>query len=300
MTSRSIRRCLSLVLDRLRPTWQRSDWQVRREAAQEMLDKVRLRQMAEKDADERVREEALRRLQDPGLDCEIASRRRQLLIAALVLLLIMAFARPPGGAGGMGPPRTNSGSLEFVDEVVGQLEFASIAFNAPTVVRLGDNAMIELVLSSNLSMEDLQREITAVGQRHGCRIHVANHMRAELWGDGFRSDAILPQEQLVGTTKTTHWRWNICAIRGGEQMLYLTLSAIFYLNDGTTPYVLKTLERTISVRVVWTRYIASLIGGHWQWAWTALLIPMVAWAIHKYKRRKRRIARRQRIILPFL
>lgn len=291
MTSKNALDRLNPLFDHLRPAWRRSDWQVRREAVREMLDKARLRQIAQSDIDERVRKEALERLADPKLDEEIATRRRSLFIAVVVILVGMFLTKNvfrPRGAGGMGPPPVNSQALKFVDELVEQLESANIAFNAPMTVRLGDRTVIELFLSSDFSMEDLQKEITAGGEKHGCRIRVANHMRAELWGDGFTSEAILPQEQLVSTAKTTEWRWNVQAIRSGEQVLYLTLSAIFYLDGGTTPYVVKTFERKINVQVVWTRWMASFIGQNWQWLWTALLIPVAGWVIHKRRKKERK------------
>ncbi len=279
------------LLDRLRPAWQRSDWQVRRAAVREMISKYRLRQIAGSDPDERVREEASRRLKDPNLDEEIASRRRTFLIATLIFCLITLTTRivlSPPGAGGMGLPPTNSESLRFVDGVVEQLEFANVAFNAPPTVRLGERTIIELLLSSSFSIEELQKHIAAAGEKHGFHIRVANHMRAELWGQGFKGEAILPQEQLVSTARTTEWKWDIQAVKAGEQVLYLTLSAVFYLDDRTTPYVIKTFEHRIKVRVVWTRWIASFVGGNWQWLWTALLIPVAGWVIHKRKKKRRR------------
>jgi hypothetical protein len=256
-----------------------------------MMNKSRLREIAQSDVDERVREEASKRLKDPNLDQEIASRRLSLLAGILIIFLIGLVTKtmlPRGGAGGMNPPPINNGSLKFVDEVVEQLESANIAFNTPTTIRLGDRAIIELFLSSHYSIGELQKRIAAAGEKHGFNIRVANHMRAELWGQGFKSEAILPEEQLVSTAKTTEWRWDIQAVRAGEQMLYLTLSAVFYLDDRTTPYVIKTFERRIYVRVVWTRWVASFVGTHWQWLWTALLIPVAGWVIHKRKKKRRK------------
>lgn len=270
-----------------------SDWKVRRKAVSELTRHSRLKRIAENDNDERVREEATKRLNDKSLWQELAKKRRRLWLCVFILIVVgfmgktVWFRHIPESDAIPDTPRT---SLGFIDEIIEKLEFGNIAFNTPSTLSLGDSEVIQLLLSQQLSIEELQQKIRAKGKTEGHRIRVSNKMEARLSGSGFKIEAILPEVQAVAASNNTEWKWKIEATKGGNQELHLTLSALLYLDDQPTPYVIRTFERTINVRVTLLRRISSFVAGNWQWLWTAVLIPVAGWIIHKRKRRRSKMA----------
>lgn len=273
-------------LNYFKPKWKHSDWKVRRKAVSKLKRYSLLRRISENDNDERVREEATKRLNDKSFWQELAKKRRRYRLCVFIVIVLGFISRtiwltltPESDA----IPRT---SLSLIDEIIEELELGNIAFNSPSTLSLGDSEVIQLILSQQLSIEELQQKIRAKGKTEGHRIRVSNKMEARLSGPGFKIEAILPEVQAVAASKSTEWKWKIEATKGGNQELHLTLSALLYLDDQLTPYVIRTFERTINVRVTLLRRISSFVAGNWQWLWTAILIPVAGWIIHKRKRRR--------------
>lgn len=280
-------------LNYFKPKWMHSDWKVRRKAVSELTRYSRLKRIAENDNDERVREEAAKRLKDKSLWQDLAKKRRIfwlcvsiMVVAAFVVKAMLSFRHLPESAGTPLPPKT---SLAFIDKIIEELKFGNIAFNTPSNLYLGDSVVIQLLLSIQLSIEELREKVHAAGETEGYSIRVSNEMVARLSGSGFKIEAILPEAQAVGAGKTTEWKWKIEPTEGGIQKLHLTLSALLYLHDQPTPYVIRTFERTIHVHVTLLRQISSFVMGNWQWLWTAVLIPVAGWIIHKRKRKRSRM-----------
>lgn len=282
-----------IYLNYLKPKWMHSDWRVRRKAVSELTTYSRLKRIAENDNDERVREEATKRLKDKSLWQELARKKRIILLCSFIVMMVVfvgkviLFRPVLESVAIMDAQRT---SLGFIDEIIEKLEFGNIAFNTPSNMYLGDSEVIQLLLSQQLSIEELRQSIRAAGETEGYSIRVSNKMEARLTGSGFKIEAILPEIQAVAAAKTTEWKWKIEATKGGSQELHLTLSALLYVDEQPTPYVIRTFERTISVHVTLFRRISSFVAGNWQWLWTAVLIPVVGWIIHKRKRKRNRMA----------
>jgi hypothetical protein len=279
------------VLDLLRPKWKHSNWEVRRGAIGGLYSLKELKQIAQKDKHQVVREEALKRLSDPELFAELAFRRRSLLLAIVILFVFVAFSqsfREPANVGGQYQPPINSSSLAFVESIVDGLDFGNIAFNTPSGIPLGEATTIELLLSCEASVDQLKKALRAVGEREGYRIRIANDMQAHLWGRGFECKAIVPQEQVISPSHTTQWRWDVEAIEGGAQTLHLTISTILYLNDHAAHFVIKTFERNIQVKVKWRQQLASFTRANWQWMCTVMLIPIIAWGTKKWSQMRMR------------
>ena len=189
------------------------------------------------------------------------------------------------------PPKLTSRQLAAIDEILVTLPLASIAFNAPTTLRLGDSTVIHLLLSMRHSIEQLQAMIVAAGEREGASIRVSPQMEARLSGLGFKIEAITQETQAVSEQDTTEWRWEIEATRLGTQYLHLSLSALLYVADDQMPRTIRTFQRTIEVTEVvepWSQKLAQFVKDHWQWLWTSILIPIVLWIISILRKRRKR------------
>ncbi|MDP8908902.1 MAG: hypothetical protein M3N47_07240 [Chloroflexota bacterium] len=185
----------------------------------------------------------------------------------------------PGGgaAAGIDP-------LREIDAILEGLPLATVAFNVPTRIALGESAVIELLLSTRAPTEDLKREITEAGKRIGARIRISDRMEARLTGPRFKIEAITPEVQAISGSEVTSWRWEVEPTVTGRPRLHLTLSAILDVRGSPSTRTVRTFQRTLVVDVSLSDRVANFLQGNWQWLWTAILVPVAAWLMARHKR----------------
>ena len=175
-----------------------------------------------------------------------------LLLMAGMVLHVFPAPRPSHPQPKVSPrspllPKLTFHQLAAIDQLLATLPLASIAFNAPTSLPLGNSTVIELLLSMQHSIERRQAMIVAVGEREGASIRVSHLMEARLSGVGFKIEAITPETQTVSEQDTTEWQWEIEATWLGTQHLHLTLSALLSVADEQLPRAIRTFQQTIEV-----------------------------------------------------
>jgi hypothetical protein len=171
--------------------------------------------------------------------------------------------------------------------LISRLDLASVSFNAPTRLSLDESTVIQLLLSREASVHDLQEQLSEVGEREGARIEASDRMEARLTGLGFRIEAITPELQAVRRGRVTEWRWDVEPTETGRRRLHLTLSALVDVDGDETPFHVRTFDRTLDVEVTWTRQVTGFVSRNWQWLWSAILIPGLGWMWHSRRRSAR-------------
>ena len=189
-------------------------------------------------------------------------------------------ARPLPGAGG---GEDGSPSL---DDVLEDLELVNVAFNAPRTMHLNDPVVIQLLLSGGQTIEQLQEELTALGEQEGDEIRASDAMEAQLTGAGFDIAPVTPAVQLVSNEAVTEWKWEVEPTKTGQRRLHLTLSALIDLDGKDRTYTVRTFERTLDVNVTFGERLETFVSDNWQWLWTALLIPIVGLGLRWRQQRK--------------
>jgi Divergent InlB B-repeat domain len=179
------------------------------------------------------------------------------------------------------PPTSRPELGDSIDRALKKLRPANIAFNAPSTLRLGDSAVIQLLLSAQQPIRQLQDMITELGKKEGARIKVSNKMEAHLSGLNFKIQPITPEIQAVSEEEVTEWKWEIEATKTGTQRLHLTLSAFIDVEGQQASHTVRTFQRTLEIHVTWSDRMSGFIADNWQWLWTAILIPLVGWILHK-------------------
>jgi hypothetical protein len=169
-------------------------------------------------------------------------------------------------------------ALHDVDAAVARLKQAQVAFNTPAAMNIGDAAQIELLLSLDESIADLQRALRSEGGREGAQVVVAERMEARLSGVNFRITAVTPEEQAVTSTGRTDWRWEVQPTVAGTLPLHLTLTALLRIGGATTPRTVTTFDKTILVQVTLAQRASGFFGENWQWLWAVIVAPIAGWA----------------------
>jgi hypothetical protein len=160
----------------------------------------------------------------------------------------------------------------------------NIAFNTPDTLEFGDSEMIQLLLSKQESIQDLQDKIGAAGEKEGARIRISSQMQARLSGSGFGIEPVTPEIQAVSGTEATEWIWEIKPTEEGNQRLHLTLSVLLSVDGERTPRAVRTLERAIDIRVTSYQRVYGFVANNWQWLWTTILIPLWIGTMSKFRK----------------
>ena len=148
--------------------------------------------------------------------------------------------------------------------------------------------ILELILSSSLSIEELQDLLDEDEYLESESVRISDRMGANLTGDGFAISALLPEWQLVSNTQPVKWKWRVTPTEYGTQFLHLALSLkIRGEGSADTPYVVKTFERTIQVKIMVSQRMSVFVEKHWQWLCTTLLFPAVWYAWFIWRKRAR-------------
>lgn len=179
------------------------------------------------------------------------------------------------------PPPVHTDPLE---DALGRLRPASVAFNTPTTLRLGESAEIQLLLSIREPLARLKKQIAEIGEVEGAKVRVSDDMEARLTGPGFEIEAISDPRQLVVESETTGWKWEIEATESGRHRLHLTLTAFIEVDGERRARTVQTFERTLVIDVPWTSRVSGFVDDNWQWLWSAILVPVGLWVLQRRRR----------------
>lgn len=174
------------------------------------------------------------------------------------------------------------------DLFLSKLAVGQIAFNSPDSMELGEVKTINLLLSLNKTIEELAREIKTSDKIEGAKVAVADSMEARLSGTGFSILAVTRETQAISMKQPTEWKWDIQAQTVGVQQLHLTLTASVTVNGVKTPRTLRTFDKTIDVRVKWTKQVGNFIDNNWKWLWAAIVAPAAGWWWQNRRRKKKK------------
>jgi len=181
--------------------------------------------------------------------------------------------------------------LVQIDDILRQSISASIAYNKPQSMRLGDTTTIELLLNPSLSPEALSTQVTESGQVTSASVQITPRMKAVLLSDDAQAFSIQPEqdnpEQLVSGTETTRWAWLVTAHKSGQQKLTLILYRLVQYQGQDYWREIESYQADIDVKVTVAQRLGSL---DWKWIVgiliTALLIPAFWRWLDQRKKRK--------------
>jgi hypothetical protein len=176
--------------------------------------------------------------------------------------------------------RLPNASRTEVETAFARLRSATIAFNAPPTMEFDETNSIELLLSLTEPIEELRKQLTMVGERHGFDIRASGQMEASLRpvrDSVFKVLAVTPEVQNIRATENTRWLWRITPLDWGRQELQLVVSALYQVEGRDGRRAVRTFQHNIVVNVTnWAR-AKVFFRNNWQWAWTAILLPVLGW-----------------------
>ena len=120
-------------------------------------------------------------------------------------------------------------------------------------------------------------------------IQVAPFMIVELNdadGSVFKITPLTQDRQSVAGDGYTKWVWIVTPLESGQQTLYLSIGTRFKLPNSTEETRFTPIyEKNISVQVDRMYETKHFLSGNWQWLTVTLIIPLVGFIWHNWKRR---------------
>lgn len=170
-----------------------------------------------------------------------------------------------------------------VDKALSSLETATIVYNPPKKINIDESKVVKLGMSLKDDTVALARLIGGNEPISSAHVKVSPQMRATLTGSDFNIKDRANSTQVVGSGETTQWEWEITPKSPGTHTLNLSLTALVMLPDGMAQKSFQTFDKQIIVDVTLLQSAKQVFTANWQWAWGALLIPLVGWL---WRRRK--------------
>lgn len=185
------------------------------------------------------------------------------------------------------PPQTPIGEtggnslkqqFEEIDNLLSQSMQSSIAYNAPSSMKLDDTVTLELLISPSESPTQVAGRITETGQVVTATIEITPRMRAELIAPN--KDAFIIQsihessEQLISNSDPTRWAWLVTARQSGPQTLTLVIYRLVKFEGQDYWREVQAYQADVEVNVSFGQRLQRL---DWKWIGgillTAILIP---------------------------
>ena len=165
-----------------------------------------------------------------------------------------------------------------IDKALKEALTGSIAYNAPQAMKLNEIATIELLLNPALEPGVLTTQVTQPGEVVTASVEITPRMKAVLLQQSQDAFFIQPlhdnAEQLITTTETTKWSWDLTAKIGGVQRLTLVVYRLITVDGNDNWRVVESYRSDIDVGVSLVQRILML---DWKWIAgilvTALFIP---------------------------
>jgi hypothetical protein len=207
----------------------------------------------------------------------------------LSTLAILTFACSCGGAATATPPASATAPVSLtagplapdfteIDQALKAALTGSIAYNAPQAMKLNETATIELLLNPSVEPGVLATQITQPGEVVTASVEITPRMKAVLLQQSQDAFFIQPlhdnAEQLISTTETTKWSWDVTAKLGGVQRLTLVVYRLITVDGNDNWRVVESYRSDIDVEVGMLQRFLML---DWKWIAgilvTALFIP---------------------------
>ena len=176
-----------------------------------------------------------------------------------------------------------------IDKALKESITASIAYNPPTAIRLNQTVNIELLLNPSLEPSDLATQIPDSSSVVTASIQITPRMRAVLISQ--EDDAFIIQpvhdnsEQLISTSETTKWSWDVTAKKGGTHRITMIAYRLVKFDGQEYWREVESYKADIDVKVTLAQRLQTL---DWKWIAGTLLIPLVVFGWKLLQNRNKR------------
>ncbi len=194
------------------------------------------------------------------------------------------------------PGSSLQSQFDEIDKSLSESMKSSIAYNAPTSMKLDGSATIQLLLNPVETPAQLGKQVTEGGQVVTATIDITPFMKAELLSVDPAAFAIQPMLddpiQPIGTTTVTQWEWTVTARKAGPQKLTMVISRLVRAQGQDYWTIIETYKSDVNVEVTMTQWLASL---DWKWIVGIVVTALVIPGFWRWNDQRKKKARKKRL-----
>lgn len=179
------------------------------------------------------------------------------------------------------------------NDVLDQLEAAVMAFNIPNTADINETIFAELEVGFEMDQNEIIEHLDST-QGHLIieDITVSKILTAELISANFNVVPLTARSQALSNKETTEWRWTLQPLDYGTHLVTLVVHAHVKVGDKETTRTIEVHNEVLEITVTAKHLIFTWLEKHWEWLFTALIFPLVAWTWNNRKRKKKSSGRR--------
>lgn len=178
------------------------------------------------------------------------------------------------------------------DAVLLQLNLATIAFSVPEQTNISEPVVVQLLIDLSKTEKELTEMLERTSNRFSANVAVSKVVIANLESTGLNIKPITSIKQPLALSEPTEWLWSVEPESPGHYTLFLSISAVVKVDGDKETRQIKTFTKSLEVEITPKQWLKKWFDKNWQWAWSALLIPVVAFIFNRYNVKKRKITRK--------
>lgn len=106
-------------------------------------------------------------------------------------------------------------------------------------------------------------------------------------GNYFQIQALNSEEQFVGISSNTVWRWTVVPLKSGKNPLILRATVTIVSDMGQVPKDIPVFEKQVNVIASPFLTVQQFVEDNWQWFFGSLASPILIWSFRKRFRRRK-------------
>lgn len=104
--------------------------------------------------------------------------------------------------------------------------------------------------------------------------------------NSFKVDKLSTEYQNITQKGYTEWSWNITPIKGGDNLLKLSVKIRIKENGESYYKDIVVFDRKVNIKSNIKFSIITWFGENWQWLFGVILIPIVKWLYEEFKKNR--------------
>lgn len=170
-------------------------------------------------------------------------------------------------------------------KIIEQLRYSAFGYSVPKEANIDDDIEIAMIVNPLVTVKEIEEDLPE-GERTTGNIQISRVVQAKLDSNDFNITSITPERQVVIGGRNTTWKWSLKAKSpGANKKVKITVSAIVLVDGERTESYIDTYTNTININITPKQRISRWLDDNWQWAWGALLIPILGFFYNR-KRKK--------------
>lgn len=170
--------------------------------------------------------------------------------------------------------------------IIEQLRYSAFGYSVPKKANIDDDIEVTMIVNPLSSTSEITSELPD-GRKTTGEIQISRVIQAKLDSNDFIITPITPERQVIIGDRNTIWKWSLSAKKPGpNKVVKITVSAIVLVDGEKIESYVDTYTNVINIDITPKQRLFRWLSANWQWAWGALLIPVLGFFYNRKRKSK--------------